>query len=162
MANKKITDVSTITSMAGTDKLFVNSGGDLKQIALDTAIANSTPVQTLNSNLTYNVGQIIKFPTGTPLPAIITNGKKAIIFSVFLPRQINNAVKTISVVCTNLIVRGLEGYILNQVDINGYSKTVCTYYNNVISVRIDSDTEFNTTMNNIPIAVCGLMTFTLA
>ena len=51
MANKKITDVSTITSMAGTDKLFVNSGGDLKQIALDTAVANSTPVQTLNSNL---------------------------------------------------------------------------------------------------------------
>ena len=54
MANKKITDVSTITSMAGTDKLFVNSGGDLKQIALDTAVANSTPVQTLNSNLGNN------------------------------------------------------------------------------------------------------------
>ena len=49
--NKKITDASTITSMAGTDKVFVNSGGDLKQMELDKMVAASAPVQTLNSNL---------------------------------------------------------------------------------------------------------------
>lgn len=49
--NMKITDAGTITSMNGTDKVFVNSGDDLKQITLDNAVANSTPVKTLSSNL---------------------------------------------------------------------------------------------------------------
>ena len=56
MANKKITDATAVTSMAGTDKLFVNSGGDLKQIELDKAVAASTPVKTLNSNLSVIFG----------------------------------------------------------------------------------------------------------
>lgn len=62
--NMKITDASTITTMAGTDKMFVNSGGDLKQIELDKAVAASEPVKTLNSNL----GNIIchNIPRNTP------------------------------------------------------------------------------------------------
>lgn len=51
MANKKITDATQISTMSGSDKLFVNSGDDLKQITLDQAVAASTPVQQLNSNL---------------------------------------------------------------------------------------------------------------
>ena len=52
MANKKITDATTATSVAGTDKVFLNQGGDLKQVDLNSAVANSQAVQTLNSNLT--------------------------------------------------------------------------------------------------------------
>lgn len=52
MANKKITDAATATSVAGTDKVFLNQGGDLKQVDLNSAVANSQAVQTLNSNLT--------------------------------------------------------------------------------------------------------------
>ena len=51
MANKKITDATTATSVAGTDKVFLNQGGDLKQVDLNSAVANSQAVQTLNSNL---------------------------------------------------------------------------------------------------------------
>lgn len=51
MANKKITDATQISTMSGSDKLFVNSGDDLKQITLDQAVAASTPVQQLNSNI---------------------------------------------------------------------------------------------------------------
>ena len=50
MANKKITDDTTATSVAGTDKVFLNQGGDLKQVDLNSAVANSQAVQTLNSN----------------------------------------------------------------------------------------------------------------
>lgn len=58
MANKKITDATTATSVAGTDKVFLNQGGDLKQVDLNSAVANSQAVQTLNSNLgKYNVNQ---------------------------------------------------------------------------------------------------------
>lgn len=39
MANKKITDATTITSMATTDKVFVNSGSDIKQIPLQTLLS---------------------------------------------------------------------------------------------------------------------------
>ena len=39
MANKKITDATQISTMSGSDKLFVNSGDDLKQITLDQAVA---------------------------------------------------------------------------------------------------------------------------
>lgn len=53
MANKKITDATTATSVAGTDKVFLNQGGDLKQVDLNSAVANSQAVQTLNSNLTW-------------------------------------------------------------------------------------------------------------
>ena len=53
MANKKITDATTATSVAGTDKVFLNQGGDLKQVDLNSAVANSQAVQTLNSNLAY-------------------------------------------------------------------------------------------------------------
>ena len=35
---KPITGVTAITSMATTDKLFVNNGGDIKQIELDKAV----------------------------------------------------------------------------------------------------------------------------
>lgn len=41
MANKKITDATTATSLAGTDKVFLNQGGDLKQVDLNSAVANS-------------------------------------------------------------------------------------------------------------------------
>ena len=58
MANKKITDATTATSVAGTDKVFLNQGGDLKQVDLNSAVANSQAVQTLNSNL---VSQIYRF-----------------------------------------------------------------------------------------------------
>ena len=51
MANKKITDATTATSVSGTDKVFLNQGGDLKQVDLNSAVANSQAVQTLNSNL---------------------------------------------------------------------------------------------------------------
>ncbi len=51
MANKKITDATQISTMSGSDKLFVNSGDDLKQITLDQAVAASTPVQQLNNNI---------------------------------------------------------------------------------------------------------------
>lgn len=51
MANKKITDATQISTMSGSDKLFVNSGDDLKQITLDQAVAASTPVQQLNNNM---------------------------------------------------------------------------------------------------------------
>ena len=54
MANKKITDATQISTMSGSDKLFVNSGDDLKQITLDQAVAASTPVQQLNSNTIKN------------------------------------------------------------------------------------------------------------
>ena len=53
MANKKITDATTATSVAGTDKVFLNQGGDLKQVDLNSAVANSQAVQTLNSNLAF-------------------------------------------------------------------------------------------------------------
>ena len=53
MANKKITDATTATSVAGTDKVFLNQGGDLKQVDLNSAVANSQAVQTLNSNLNH-------------------------------------------------------------------------------------------------------------
>ena len=55
MANKKITDATTATSVAGTDKVFLNQGGDLKQVDLNSAVANSQAVQTLNSNLSTNI-----------------------------------------------------------------------------------------------------------
>lgn len=55
MANKKITDATTATSVAGTDKVFLNQGGDLKQVDLNSAVANSQAVQTLNSNLDLNI-----------------------------------------------------------------------------------------------------------
>lgn len=55
MANKKITDATTATSVAGTDKVFLNQGGDLKQVDLNSAVANSQAVQTLNSNLSIKV-----------------------------------------------------------------------------------------------------------
>lgn len=54
MANKKITDATTATSVAGTDKVFLNQGGDLKQVDLNSAVANSQAVQTLNSKLAKN------------------------------------------------------------------------------------------------------------
>ena len=59
MANKKITDATTATSVAGTDKVFLNQGGDLKQVDLNSAVANSQAVQTLNSNLGINGFPII-------------------------------------------------------------------------------------------------------
>ena len=65
MANKKITDATTATSVAGTDKVFLNQGGDLKQVDLNSAVANSQAVQTLNSNLTSDKGQIIVPKAGT-------------------------------------------------------------------------------------------------
>lgn len=54
MANKKITDATQISTMSGSDKLFVNSGDDLKQITLDQAVAASTPVQQLNNNIEFS------------------------------------------------------------------------------------------------------------
>lgn len=42
MANMKITDAATITTMANSDTVFVNSGSDLKQIALSSMNAIST------------------------------------------------------------------------------------------------------------------------
>ena len=59
MANKKITDATTATSVAGTDKVFLNQGGDLKQVDLNSAVANSQAVQTLNSNLGNSMNIII-------------------------------------------------------------------------------------------------------
>lgn len=53
MANKKITDATIATSVAGTDKVFLNQGGDLKQVDLNSAVANSQAAQTLNSNLDH-------------------------------------------------------------------------------------------------------------
>ena len=68
MANKKITDATTATSVAGTDKVFLNQGGDLKQVDLNSAVANSQAVQTLNSNLDitfseafYDISDLIDF-----------------------------------------------------------------------------------------------------
>ena len=60
MANKKITDATQISTMSGSDKLFVNSGDDLKQITLDQAVAASTPVQQLNSNLINTNSEVNK------------------------------------------------------------------------------------------------------
>ena len=54
MANKKITEATQISTMSGSDKLFVNSGDDLKQITLDQAVAASTPVQQLNNNIEFS------------------------------------------------------------------------------------------------------------
>ena len=59
MANKKITDATQISTMSGSDKLFDNSGDDLKQITLDQAVAASTPVQQLNSNIYHNIPRLI-------------------------------------------------------------------------------------------------------
>lgn len=76
--NMKITDASTITTMAGTDKMFVNSGGDLKQIELDKAVAASEPVKTLNSNL----GNIKYYVDVTSIPDLlnkIANFKSAVV-----------------------------------------------------------------------------------
>ena len=60
MANKKITDATTATSVAGTDKVFLNQGGDLKQVDLNSAVANSQAVQTLNSNLDLNTSSYLE------------------------------------------------------------------------------------------------------
>ena len=59
MANKKITDATQISTMSGSDKLFVNSGDDLKQITLDQAVAASTPVQQLNKAIYHNIPRLI-------------------------------------------------------------------------------------------------------
>ena len=64
MANKKITDATTATSVAGTDKVFLNQGGDLKQVDLNSAVANSQAVQTLNSNLGLMYYQRISLSNG--------------------------------------------------------------------------------------------------
>lgn len=83
--NKKITDASTITSMAGTDKVFVNSGGDLKQMELDKMVAASAPVQTLNSNLgiykLVNNTKVEIIFTTYQTSAIILAGKYLILYS---------------------------------------------------------------------------------
>lgn len=47
MANMKITDATTITTMANSDTVFVNSGSDLKQIAL----SNMNAISTLSHNI---------------------------------------------------------------------------------------------------------------
>lgn len=54
MANKKITDAATITSMSKTDKAFVNSGSDLKQIALSNLVTAGDAITTLTHNIPRN------------------------------------------------------------------------------------------------------------
>ena len=72
MANKKITDATTATSVAGTDKVFLNQGGDLKQIDLNSAVANSQAVQTLNRNLNVTV-KLSDLVTGTIFAQKVSN-----------------------------------------------------------------------------------------
>lgn len=76
MANKKITDATQISTMSGSDKLFVNSGDDLKQITLDQAVAASTPVQQLNSNIEFStlVRKAKNLEPNTDLNTITTSG----------------------------------------------------------------------------------------
>lgn len=76
MANKKITDATQISTMSGSDKLFVNSGDDLKQITLDQAVAASTPVQQLNSNIEFStlVNKAKNLEPNTDLNTITTSG----------------------------------------------------------------------------------------
>lgn len=51
---KPITGVTAITSMATTDKLFVNNGGDIKQIELDKAVNCSASFKNIKNVLNYN------------------------------------------------------------------------------------------------------------
>lgn len=76
MANKKITDATQISTMSGSDKLFVNSGDDLKQITLDQAVAASTPVQQLNNNIEFStlVNKAKNLEPNTDLNTITTSG----------------------------------------------------------------------------------------
>ena len=76
MANKKITDATQISTMSGSDKLFVNSGDDLKQITLDQAVAASTPVQQLNNNIEFStlVRKAKNLEPNTDLNTITTSG----------------------------------------------------------------------------------------
>lgn len=76
MANKKITDATQISTMSGSDKLFVNSGDDLKQITLDQAVAASTPVQQLNNNIEFStlVKKAKNLEPNTDLNTITTSG----------------------------------------------------------------------------------------
>lgn len=52
--NMKITDAATIASMAKTDKAFVNSGSDLKQIALSELVVAGDAITTLTHNIPRN------------------------------------------------------------------------------------------------------------
>ena len=106
MANKKITDATTATSVAGTDKVFLNQGGDLKQVDLNSAVANSQAVQTLNSNLGngLNIYKNILFMSNNDVFTLsydelkITSGRGVATIILSVSSEYNNAAKYFGII----------------------------------------------------------------
>lgn len=165
MANKKITDATTAISVAGTDKVFLNQGGDLKQVDLNSAVANSQAVQTLNSNLTYNKGNNIIVNGISVLSGYITASQTEISFSIMLDKQISSNVKTISCVITNTTIRGVQGYILSNTDLSKQTNyTISTdFYKNIVRINIVlKEGIWNNSINNTPLSIMTNLTLTLS
>lgn len=165
MANKKITDATTATSVAGTDKVFLNQGGDLKQVSLNSAVAKSQAVQTLNSNLTYNKGDKIIVNGISMLSGCISSAQTEIIFSIVLDKQISSNVKTISCVITDTTIRGVQGYILNNIDLSKQTNyTIFTdFYKNIVRIKIHlTEGIWSNSINNTPLSIMTNLTLTLS
>lgn len=166
MANKKITDATTATSLAGTDKVFLNQGGDLKQVDLNSAVANSQAVQTLNSNLVYNEGDKIIVNGISILSGYISSNQTEIVFSIVLDKQISNKVKTISCVITDTTIRGIQGYLLNTIDLSKRTDyTIITeFYKNIVRIKIclKDNKKWDNAVNNTPLSIMTNLTLTLS
>lgn len=61
MADKAIYSVDTVTSMSGTDKVYVNTGNNIKQITKDNLCGNA--ISEIKANITtniYNLNNVVK------------------------------------------------------------------------------------------------------
>lgn len=122
-------------------------------------------ITTLNSNLTYNKGDNIIVNGISLFSGCISSAKAEIVFSIMLDKQISSNVKTISCVITNTTIRGVQGYILNNIDLSKQTNyTIFTdFYKNIVRIRIHlTEGVWNNSINNTPLSVMTNLTLTLS
>lgn len=54
MANKPITSATAVSTIASSDKIFVNSGNDLKQITVGELFKNATVMSDIDFNTLWS------------------------------------------------------------------------------------------------------------
>lgn len=143
--------LTELASISDTDVFTIVSGGVPKKVP---ALMIKSYVNYENQ---YHVGDKINTTNRTQFSGCLTGGSKVVQFIIPLPKLLGSDITNVTIACTNLIVRGIGGYIVNGVNINTFTANIALQTDGCLDVQLTSDPVLTGT-NNTPVAVCGTMT----
>lgn len=136
--------------------VFLEDKGNISLLKVGEAVRTVYDYKTqsvkeilVESDVVFQPGETFKIKGDTPLAGYVTTGSTAIFFTIPLPKSAEG--RTISVSCNPWRVRGVQGCIVNQVNMDDYLIATPEVSGNLLKLHVRKKdlSEIGTVFSNI-------------